>query len=272
MSSRDAVHKVRSVRLVAPDDPAYLAAMADQALAHRRYGAREETTATYRASGRVEDAVRTWLGSRVPLLGERILSAEVLYRDARTYQPLFLELDAVEGRDGVPARVYEIKFTTSLSSLRRGFGQVDRAVRLLGARFEGVHGVVVLLHAGRGALDPADPWLAEVSTIAPDDLRPGAQLPARPLLTVRLDDVAAHLADGELDLLHAALDEGDANAIARVERNARIEAGEDVPATRRAPLPGATLTFGGDEPADAPESPFAVLRRLGGPPAGLDEP
>jgi len=272
VSARDAIHKVRSVRLVRPDDAAYLAAMADQALAHRRYGAREETTATYRASGRVEEAVRTWLATRVPLLPERILSAEVLYRDARTYQPLFLELDAVEGRDGTPARVYEIKFTTSVSSLRRGFGQVERAVRLLGARFERIEGVVVVLLAGRGALDSADPWLAEISTIAPDDLGSNARLPARPLLTVPLEDVAANLAPGELELLQAALDEGDANAIARVERSARIEAGEDVPVARRAPLPGATLTFDGDEPPEASESPFAVLRGLGGPLAGRDEP
>ncbi len=272
MSSRDAIHKVRSVRLVMPDDAAYLAAMSEQALAHRRYGAREETTATYRASGRVEEAVRTWLGSRVPLLPERILAAEVLYRDARTYQPLFVELDAVEGRDGVPVRVYEIKFTTSISSLRRGFGQVDRAVRLLGARYERIDGVVVVLLAGRGELDPGDPWLAEMAPIGPADLSMRAPLPPRALLRVTLDDVAAHLDAGELELLHAALDEGDASAVARVERNARIEAGEDVPVQRRTPLPGATLTFGDDGPPEAAESPFAVLRRFGGPPAGRDEP
>ncbi len=262
MSARDAVRKVRSVRLVPPDDPAYLSAMAEQALAHRRYGAREETTATYRASGRVEEAVRSWLGARVPLMRERILAAEVLYRDGRTYEPLFLELDAVEGRDGVPSRIYEIKFTTSASAIRRGFGQVERAHRLLATRYDRVEGAVVLLHAGHGAFELDDPQLVDVTPITADDLVRGAPLPPRALLRVGVADVAAELEESELTLLQAALDEGDAHAIAREERAARLEAGESLPPPVRTPLPGATLTFGDDEAAADGDSPFAVLRRM----------
>ena len=63
--------KVRRVALVRPDDPAYLAAMSAQALAHRRLGPRQDPGDIYRASGLVEAAVRGWLGQRVPLLAER---------------------------------------------------------------------------------------------------------------------------------------------------------------------------------------------------------
>jgi hypothetical protein len=90
VGARDRIWKVRSVRLVAPDDAAYLSAMAEQALAHRRYGPREETTATYRVSGRIEAAVRVWLAARVPLLSERVVAAEVLYREARGYESVYL--------------------------------------------------------------------------------------------------------------------------------------------------------------------------------------
>jgi len=263
VSARDVIRKVRDVRLVRPDDPAYVAAMAEQALAHRRFGPKEEQSATYRASGRVESAVRRWLGERVELLAERVLIAEVLYEDERSYRPLYLELDAVQASGGVPRRVFEVKFTSNVVAIRRGFGQLARSVRLLGVRWA-IDGAVVLVSADRGGLDPSDPHVQDLRFIASSDLAEEA-LPARALLRVALSDLAPFLSDDEHDLLQEARDEGDANVSARLERAARLDAGEILPRTERAPRPGATITFGdGGGEAGEEDSPFAVLRRLAG--------
>ncbi len=264
MSGREAIQKVRSVRLVPPDDPDYVAAMAEQALAHRRYGPREEQTATYHVSGRIEQAARDWLSLRVPLLRERIVAADVLFRDARGYVPLFVELDAVEGRDGIPVRVYEVKFTSNLSAVQRGFAQLGRALRLLGSRYERVDAAVVLVQADRGPLASDDPRLADAVEIGPDDLARAA-LPARAFLRLDVAELAPFLGADDLGLLLAARDESDANVSARLERTAAIERGETPPSRERQVRPGATLAFedepepGGDELAD---SPFAALRAL----------
>jgi hypothetical protein len=266
VSVRDAIHKVRSVRLVRPDDPAYLAAMAEQALAHRRFGPKEEQTATYRVSGRIELAVRAWLRQRVPLLEERIVAADVLFRDARSYAPLFLELDAVQGRNAVPERIFEVKFSSNAAALRRGFTQLARARRLLESRFDRVDSAVVLVQADRGPLVLDDARLDDVVQIATADLA-AVSLPARSLLRIDAVELAPFLDAADLSLLLAARDESDANVSARQERSAAIERGEDVAPRERRHRPGATLSFG-DEPGSEDEaladSPFAALRALGG--------
>jgi len=267
MSPRDPIRKIRSVRLVPVDDPGYLAAMSEQALAHRHYGPKEEQAATYRVSGSIEAAVRAWLAERIPLLPERVVAAEVLYREARSYEPLFLELDAVEGRGDIPRRVFEVKFTSNLGAVRHGFGQAARAVRLLSSRYDAVEGVVVMVRADRGPLDTADPRLVDVTLIDPADLGT-PRLAPRPLLCLPLQELAGHLSAEELSLLQSARDESDANVSARRERAALVEAGDEPPPTaRRAPPVGATISFGDDaEDADGQttDSPFAVLRDLSG--------
>jgi len=261
----DGVHKVRSVRLVRPDDPGYLSAMAEQALAHRRFGPKEEQTATYRVSGRIELAVRGWLGERVELLEERILAAEVLFRDARSYEPLFLELDAVQGRDGVPGRIFEVKFTSNAAALRRGFAQLARARRLFASRYGRVDSAVVLVQADRGPLVIDDPRLDDVVQVAAEDLAM-ASLPPRALLRLDAAELSPFLGEGDVALLLTARDESDANVSARLERNAALERGEDLPSPERRPRVGATLTFGDEAEADddaLADSPFAALRALG---------
>lgn len=266
MSARGPVHKVRSVRLVLPDDAAYLAAMAEQALAHRRFGPKEEQTATYRASGAVELAVRGWLAERMPLMEQRIIAADVLYRDARSYEPVFLELDAVQGTDGVPRRVYEVKFTSNAGALRRGFGQLTRARRLLESRWGTIEPVVVLVQADRGPLVLDEPRLEDIVQIAPGDLRGPAPLPLRSLLRLDPAELAPWLAEDDLAVLRAARDESDANVSARQERIAAIERGDEAPARpERRAREGATISFA-DEPGsqddELADSPFAALRRF----------
>jgi hypothetical protein len=265
VSARDVIHKVRSVRLVATDDPGYLAAMSEQALAHRRYGPKEEQSATYRVSARVEEAVRAWLAAHVTLLPERVLAADVLYQGARAYARVYLELDAVQGRNGTPTRVYEVKFTSNLNAVRRGFGQVARAVRLLGSRYDRVAGVVVLVPARRSEFDPEDPRVADLSRIGAQDLA-GPELPPSPLLVIALGELAPYLTPEDCDLLSAALDEGEANVAAREERAALPADETPSQPERSAPL-GATLAFGDDE-GGVEDSPFAVLKRWARPGRG----
>ena len=265
MSPRETIQKVRSVRLVSPDDPAYVSAMAEQALAHRRFGPKEEQTATYRVSGRVELAVRSWLAERVPVLEERVVAADVLFRGARSYSPLFLELEAVQGRDGTPSRVFEVKFTSNAAALRRGFAQLARARDLLESRYDRLETALILVQADRGPLVIDDPRLEDVVEVGPDDLVSDLPLPARALLRLDAERLSAHLGDEDLALLRDARDESDANVTARLERSAALERGEALPVPERQVRPGATLSFG-DEPGDADDaladSPFAALRGL----------
>ena len=265
MSARETIHKVRSVRLVLPDDPAYVSAMAEQALAHRRFGPKEEQTATYRVSGRVEQAVRGWLAERVPMLEERVVAADVLFHGARSYSPLFLELDAVQGRDGTPSRIFEVKFTSNAAALRRGFAQLARARGLLESRHDRVETAVVLVQADRGPLVIDDPRLADVVEVEPADLVADAPLPPRALLRLDAEPLSSYLGDEDLALLREARDESDANVMARLQRSAAVERGEAPPVQERPVRPGATLSFG-DETGDADDaladSPFAALRRL----------
>ena len=261
MPEREPFHKVRSVRLVALDDAGYLAAMAEQALAHRRYGPREETSATYQVSGRVEMAVRGWLAARVPLIEERVVAAEVLYQGSRTYEKLYLELDAVQGEEGVPARLYEVKFTSNPAAIRRGFRQLARARHLLEARFERIDTAVVLVQADRGSLDLEDPNLRDIALIEPEALRQ-PRLPSLALLRLDVAELAGWLGEEDLALLQHARDESDANVVARLDRAARLEAGESLPDAPRRRSQNASLTFGEEDESDAAESPFTSLRDL----------
>src|SRR3989304_5266850 len=130
--------KVRWVGLVRPDDPEYLAAMSAQALAHRPLG---------------EAAVRAWLGARLPLLEERVVVADLLPHGKRAYERRYLELDAVEGRDGAPSRIIEVKLGANPASVRRGLTQLGRARALLGQRWDGPSTLLVLVEANRSGVE-----------------------------------------------------------------------------------------------------------------------
>src|SRR3970282_1835264 len=119
--------KIRWVGLVRPDDPEYLAAMSAQALAHRRIGPRQDPGEIYRASSLAETARRALLRVRLPLLEERVVVADLLPHGKRAYERRYLELDAVEGRDGAPSRIIEVKFSANPASVRRGLTQLGPA-------------------------------------------------------------------------------------------------------------------------------------------------
>jgi hypothetical protein len=255
------------VQLLAPDDPAYLAAMAEQALAHRRFGPKDVQSATYRVSGRVEMAVRGWLAERVPILPERVIGAQVLYRGERSYTALFLELDAVQGRDGIPTRVFEVKFTSNAAALRRGFAQLARASSLLETRYDRIDTAVVLVQAQHGPLVIDDPRLEDVVPVDPESLVGDGALPPRALLRLDPEWLVPFLGEEDRALLQAARQEGDANVLARLERSAAIERGEEVALPVPPARSGVTLSFGdGSEGADdeLADSPFAALRSLAG--------
>ena len=250
--------KVRRVALVRPDDPAYLAAMSAQALAHRRLGPRQDPGDIYRASGLVEAAVRGWLGQRVPLLAERVLDVELLPAGGRAYERRFIELDAVEGRDGRPGRIVEAKFSANQGAVRRGLQQLGRARSLLGRRWDGVAALLVLVAANREgvAIDPER--FRGLRVIEPDELEAPAGRDT-PLLLLALDDLAGHLSARELQAIERGRDEGDQLTARRRER-----AGEEAEARSPSPAgpPGQAAASGTfvEGPDETPESPFAGLR------------
>jgi hypothetical protein len=258
--------KVRRVELVRTDDSAYLEEMSRQAAAHRRLGPRQDPGDLYRASALVETAVRAWLAVRVPLLEERVIDAELLPAGERAYVRRFQELDAVVGRDGLPERVVEMKFSTSGSSVRRGLSQLGRARGLLRHRWPGVAGLLILVEANRTGVELDRERLREVDVIDPSALdRPG-RLATTALLVLGVHDLADHLDAGARTLVERGHDEGDSLTAARQARAAQAaeedDTGEPGPV---APEPrveaSASVTFdGGDE--GEPESPFAALAGL----------
>jgi len=259
--------KVRRVDLVAADDPAYLAAMSAAAQAHRRLGPRQDPGHIYRASGGVETAVRGWLAERMALLSERVIDAELLPDGGRAYERRFIELDAVEGVDGVPQRVIEAKFSASPSAIRRGLAQLARARWLLGRRWDGVAGLLIVVEANRSGIEIDRDRFRDLRLIRPDEL-PNDGAADAPLLLLALSDLSAHLGHDELAAIERGRDEGDELTTRRRERAdavaAALDADEPAPEPeRRLPAPGGSLTFGPSEDADeADESPFAALRRL----------
>ncbi|MFI5254588.1 MAG: hypothetical protein ACHQ15_03945 [Candidatus Limnocylindrales bacterium] len=261
--------KVRRVDLVPPDDPAYLAAMSEAAQAHRRLGPAVDPGHIYRASGGVETAVRGWLGERMALQAERIIDAELLLDGRRTYERRFIELDAVEGAEGVPTRVIEAKFSASPSAIRRGLGQLSRARQVLRWRWEGVRALLVLVEANRSGVEIdrerlRDLRLIEAGQVAGDTGRDA------PLLVLSLDDLTGHLSADDLAAIERGRDEGDDLTSRRRERAAGDgpERGLDAP-PRRTAIAG-SATFGGeaDDADSADDSPFAALRGLVLPPEG----
>jgi hypothetical protein len=255
--------KVRRVDLVPPDDPGYLSAMSEAAQAHRRIGPRQDPGHIYRASSGVEAAVRDWLAARVPLLPERVIDADLLIDGRRSYERRYIELDAVEGRDGEPRRIFESKFSASPSAIRRGLAQLGRARALLDRRWEGVASMLVLVEANRSGVEidrERYPWLR---LIDPDDVGEDDG-PDTPLLVLTLADLSGQLTVDDLAAIERGRDEGDELTVRRRER-ASAEDGWPEPLPRPV-RPSASMTFGGpDEADDADESPFAALRRLAAP-------
>jgi hypothetical protein len=259
--------KVRRVDLVRPDDPDYLAAMSSAAQAHRRLGPRQDPGHIYRASGPVESAVRGWLAERLPLLPERVIDVELLLDGQRAYERRFIELDAVEGRDGVPRRIIEAKFSASPGAIRRGLAQLGRARGLLDRRWDGVASMLVLVEANRSGVEIDRERFRDLRLIGPNDLARDDG-PDAPLLVLALADLSLHLTSTDLAAIERGRDEGDELTTRRRER-ATEDAAEDAveprlePAVRRVE-PGASLTFGATDESD--DSPFAALRGLATPP------
>jgi len=257
--------KVRWVGLVRPDDPEYVAAMSAQALAHRRLGPRQDPGEIYRASSLAETAVRAWLGARLLLLEERVLVADLLPHGQRAYERRYLELDAVEGRDGTPSRVIEVKFSANPTSVRRGLAQLGRARDLLAQRWDGLSTLLVLVEANRSGVEVDLERFRGLRLVTTDELSDrDARGPS--LLVLPLAALTSHLSASEMAALERGRDEGQGLTDLRAEREAA--AGDPVaePASARAAEdrrmgPAATLTFG-DDNEDIEDSPFAALRRL----------
>jgi hypothetical protein len=247
--------------------------MAAQALAHRRTGPKQEPGVIYRASSRAETAVRAWLAERVPLLTERVVAADVLLEGRREYERLYLELDAVEGSDGAPRRVFEIKFSSNVRTVRRGVAQLVRARHLLEQGFDRIATMLVLVEANRTGVDLEDTRVGTLGVVLPEDLSPvpsggAASRQEREVTLMRLttEHLAEHYGEGDMDLIERARDEGEVLTLARAERAAAdpADAADAAEAAAREVVADAhadsTHTFGGDD--DEPTSPFAALRGL----------
>jgi hypothetical protein len=253
------VRKVRSVRLVSADDPEYVAAMAAQATAHRRYGEKQDPGATYRASGVVESAVLSWLNDRERLRPERVIAADVLPADGRSYERLWLELDAVADLPDGGLRVHEVKFTSSPNALLRGFRQLRRASRLLRTSWPRVETLVVAVPADGGTYARDHARLSDVTWLTPDAL--AGRIGSRTVLVLGMPELADRLDDAGRALLAAAQTESQALVRERRVRQERRDAGEEVDAVEQPRRPAATLAFA-DEADSDDASPFAVLSRL----------
>ncbi len=126
---RDNIDSYRDIRLVTLEDPEYVAfrrRMADQRPS--RGGPRH---AGEYLGGLVEQCVRHWLQSFVPLQEERILTWEQRLRSGR-HGRMFRELDAVWTIDHESLCLFEMKFTTP-ANMQRGVGlkQLDIAAQTL---------------------------------------------------------------------------------------------------------------------------------------------
>ncbi|MGH2407630.1 MAG: hypothetical protein ACRDF7_06100 [Candidatus Limnocylindrales bacterium] len=257
--------KVRRVDLVRPDDPAYLAAMSEAAQSHRRLGPPGDPGDIYRASSRIETAVRGWLAERLTLLSERVIDADLLLEGRRSYERRFIELDAVEGEAGRPRRVIEVKFSASAGAVRRGLAQLGRARALLGRRWEHVGRLLVLVEANRSGVDIDRERFRDLRIVSAADIA-AERGPDAPLLVLELADLASHLSDADLAAVELGRDQGDVLTTRRRER-ALEDAGEPEARPERAALPAASVTFtGGDDGDAAEDSPFATLRGLALPP------
>lgn len=260
MAERREFMKVRSVRLVATDDPGYLADSSAHAAGSRSYAPRGEVTAAARSGHVVEEAARAWLASRSPLVANRILEADVLRWGARAYSKLFIELDAVVGA-GAPEAVFEIKWTSSPASITRGLRQASRAADLLSRAYPGVRGGVLFVEADRDgsvehyALEHAVD-LATEPFAWPGDRRVTVFRLPQAMLEPFLDDAGR-------ELLEAARDEADAQVAARgqrrLDREAAAERGDEPLPVLRARKED-VLAYGDAD--DGFDSPFGALRAM----------
>jgi len=259
--------KVRRVDLVRVDDPIYLEEMSNQAAAHRRLGPRQDPGDLYRASALVETAVRAWLSVRLPLLEERVIDADLLPPGERGYVRRFQELDAVVGRDGVPERIVEMKFSASGGAVRRGLGQLGRARGLLRHRWIGVAGLLVLVEANRTGVELDLERLRDVDIVGPDALDRPEGLTTMTLVVLSTSDIRDHLDVDARELIERGHDEGDALTAARVAR-AAVAAEMDEPTSEptflaaRAIEPPPSAIFVGGDADEQDASPFAALAGL----------
>jgi hypothetical protein len=190
--------------------------------------------------------------------------ADLLPHGRRAYERRYLELDAIEGRDGAPSRIIEVKFSTNPASVRRGLTQLGRARDLLGQRWDDPSTLLVLVEANRSGVEVDLERFRGLRLVAADELsdRDG-QGPS--LLVLPLAALTSHLSAAEMAALERGRDEGQGLTDRRQEREAAAAAGEPVaePASAgavddRRTGPAGVLTFGDD----AEDSPFAALRRL----------
>jgi hypothetical protein len=257
--------KVRRVDLVRPDDPHYLAAMSEAAQAHRRLGPPGDPGHIYRASSGVETAVRGWLAERLPLLPERVIDAELLLDGRRSYERRFIELDAVEGTDGQPRRVIEVKFSASPGAVRRGLAQLGRARALLGWRWEGVGRLLVLVEANRSGVEIDRERFRDLRVIGPAEVATDRGRDA-PLLVLELADLSGHLTEADLAAVELGRDEGDELTSRRRERALEDPMDPAPQRPQRPREPAASVTFAGADEDAVDDSPFAALRGLALPP------
>ena len=133
-----------SVRLVPPDHEGYrrwASAMRrrKQALRGRGFG----PSAADRLPYVLEAAVRHWLGGRLALLDERIVSYEV--DKGSHYEPAYRELDIVCGQQRTPELIIEVKSGRSRSVLADARAQVTASAAVMQTTWPGLRTAVLLL-------------------------------------------------------------------------------------------------------------------------------
>jgi hypothetical protein len=133
-----------SVRLVPPNHNGYRRWASEmrtrkQALRGRGFG----PSAADRLPYVLEAAARHWLGSRLELLDERIVSYEI--SKGRYYEPAYRELDIVCGRQRTPELVIEVKSGRSRSVLAEARAQLAASTALLQTAWPRVRSAVLLL-------------------------------------------------------------------------------------------------------------------------------
>ncbi|HZT43127.1 MAG TPA: hypothetical protein VFA07_13240 [Chthonomonadaceae bacterium] len=152
-----------NVRLIKPDDPDYIAFM--RRMADRRPSRGGPRAAGEYLGGMVEQAVRHWLGSFVPLQEERILSWGQRLRNGR-HTTLYREIDAIWTIDAESLCLYEMKLTTP-ENMERGVGiyQLDTSADILFASKRYQYVLNRLVYVAEAPV----PVLEDLPALAPDD-------------------------------------------------------------------------------------------------------
>ncbi len=254
--------KVRSVALVRPDDPGYVASAGAFAAEARSFAPKLTPSVGSHAGQVVEDAARAWVAATVGARAERVVAAEVLPWGERSYRSHYLEVDVVAGHDR-PRALIEVKFTSRSKAVSRGVAQIARARDLAGRAHPGLAAIVLVIQADRGG-----EWMPNVpggvvSTLheahgALDlDVRDGVQVVCLPV-----EVLYPHMDATDVALVERARDEADILVAERVERDRLREAGvTELPAPR--PQPRASredvVAYRDDDPVP---SPFSALLAL----------